>query len=167
MSDHDPNGDDDLTNPMSKIGYGRGDESVPQRHRTLAYSIVDGKEVPMGGRMAREMPAVKPTPIVNINSALAPTEEMEAVPLAQPMTVRRVIAAIIEVDMIAWKALPITVQELLLSSPTSFRFHEFQKMSGLNLVPDIIYNGVRFRYECDGEGNTAKGVWKLYSIGEK
>lgn len=166
MSDHDPNGDDDFLRHGRRDDSNMGHESVP-RHKTVAYSFVDGKEVPMGSRLAREMPAVQATPIVSVNAALAPTEEMEAVPLAQPMTVRRVIASIIEVDMMAWKTLPVSVQELLLSSPTSFRFHEFQKMSGLNLVPDIIYNGVRFRYECDGEGDNAKGVWKLYSIGEK
>jgi hypothetical protein len=96
-------------------------------------------------------------------TALAPTEEMEAVVPMEPMTVRRVIASILERDMRAWKALPTSVQELLLSSPTSFQFHDFQQSASLPLVPDIIYNDVRFRYEADDD----KGVWRLYSIGER
>lgn len=128
-----------------------GHESVPipttpmrPRFKTMAYSIVDPEE-------ARKRHG---------GTALAPTEEMKAI---EPMTVRRVISSILETDMRAWKALPTTVQELLLSSPTSFQFHEFQQSASLPLVPDIIYNGVRLRYECEDD----KGVWRLYSIGEK
>jgi hypothetical protein len=156
MSDHDPNGDDDFLRYGRRDDSNMGHESVPARHKTVAYSFVDGKEVPMTSRPAREMPAVQATPIVSVNAALAPTEEMVAVPLpTKPLDVKAVVSNLIEKDIEAWKRLPTSVRDLMLKTPEKFSFYEFTG-TGEDLTPDIIYGGVRFRYE--------NNMWRLYSI---
>lgn len=141
MSDH-PVRDEDLTgNPMA--GY---KPAVSPKHcKTMM------------------MPAFVPEQ--HQKAALAPTEEMEAVPVkapkaVEPLTVYDVISSILEVNMDAWKKLPTSVQKLMLSEPAKFRFHKFEN-TGMLLVPDIIYNGVRIRYSDDVQ------LWTLYEIESK
>jgi hypothetical protein len=90
--------------------------------------------------------------------AMAPTQDMPAVTPRSPLTVRQVIAGIMEVDMEAWKCLPVTVKDMLLDSPGLFSFHEFRNTGGTNLVPDLIYAGVRVRWD------EVSKRWNLYSI---
>ena len=103
------------------------------------------------------MPAFNPDQLSNapISTTLAPTEEMVAV--AAPLTVYDIISGILEVNMEAWKKLPTSVQKLMLSEPANFKFHRFDN-TGMELVPDIIYNGVRIRYSDDVQ------LWTLYEI---
>lgn len=93
---------------------------------------------------------------------LPPTQEMPAVEMKAALTVRDIVSAVIERDVEAWKALPFTVQDLLLSTPDKFRLHEFGpngSSAGVkNLVPDLIYNNVRLRWD------EANKLWRLYSI---
>lgn len=124
-----------------------------ERHRTMAYSFIEGKEVPMSGsgRVAREMPAVQATPIVPVNPGLAPTEEMPA--MEQPATVQSIVSHLIEQDVEAWRCLPTEVRNLMLAKPNLFTLVAGPK-SG---TPNIRYGGVELRYD----GVTS---WVLASI---
>lgn len=88
-------------------------------------------------------------------SGVAQTEPMQAM-----LTVRDVIKDLLEVKIAAWRALPVSVQDLMLSKPEIFRFHRFQNSGSSQMIPDIIYNGIRFRYE------EPANIWRWYSIGE-
>lgn len=135
MSDHPERPEDLTANPMA--GYR---PAVSKQHcKTMM------------------MPAFIPEQHQKVQStmALAPTEEMKAVDSI--LTVRDVIREILEVDMEAWKKLPYTIQDLMLSKPEQFKLHKFSN-TGMNLVPDIIYNNVRIRF------NDELRVWQLYGL---
>lgn len=102
------------------------------------------------------------TSIYNFGGQFPPTEQMPVV--APPLTVRIVISSILERDMNAWRALPSTVQDALLNTPSKFELHDFKPGSVAGIVdtkikvPDLIYNGVRLRWTEDHK------YWSLYSI---
>lgn len=118
-----------------------GHESVPykSKHKTMAYSIVDETEVKKrhGG-----------------SAALAPTELM---PTITPLKdVKTLISLIIERDLLAWKALPVSIRDLMLASPNKFFLHIFEGAVMHDQVPDIFYNGVRMRW--------SNNIWTVHSI---
>lgn len=83
-------------------------------------------------------------------TALAPTEEMEAMP--PTLTLKQIIRELIEVNVDAWRAWPAALQELMLSNPERFRFYRGSKSV------DIIYNGMRFYFDAQASAWCLKGL---------
>lgn len=104
----------DDSNPMHRIGHGRGDDYSPRK--TSAYSFVQ--------------PAEK---------KVEPTQPMGAVPAT--LTVRDVIERLIGVNSVAWTMLPKSIQDGLIDRTQEFQL--IGGYAGqADLTPDILYNGV-------------------------
>jgi hypothetical protein len=117
--------DQDDSNPMHRIGHGRGDDYSPRK--TSAYSFVQPPE-----------------------KKVEPTQPMEAV--AKALTVRDVITRLIEVDGAAWRGLPQSMKDALIERPQDFQFLPGSPKSGTTelVTVDILYNGVVLRYTYNG-----------------
>lgn len=87
--------DQDDSNPMHRIGQGRGDD-VPRSRRTAAYAFVAPQD-----------------------KKVEPTQPMEAV---RTLTVKDVISKLIEVNATAWAALPQSMKDALIERPQDFQF---------------------------------------------
>jgi hypothetical protein len=109
----------DDSNPMHSIGHGRGDtpSSMPSVRKTAVYSFVEPRK----------------------------TESKNAIPAIEmkTLTVKDVIAQLIEKDIIAWKSLPKSVREALMERPAEFQIIE-NLMNDLSL--NILYNGAVWRW---------------------
>ncbi len=110
--------DEDDSNPMHKMGYGRGDDAIPTSRRTQAYSFV----LPKTGEKKVE-----------------PTQ-----PSPDTLTVKDVITKLIEANSEAWARLPTSVKDALIERPQDFQFITVSP-GGRDLV-NILYNGVVLRY---------------------
>ena len=143
MSDHDPNGDDDFSNPMSKIGYGRGDDvaHAPTQHKprmTQAYSMID------------------PQRVVNVGAqAMDPTVPMYAV---ETLTVKDIVHRLIERNLQAWKALPEKIRDAMMERPQEFQLIPSKTAKEGDFDYNILYNGTVWRYH-----NTAL-VWTIFDV---
>jgi len=119
MSDHDPNGDDDWANPMTRIGYGRGDDQAP----------------------------IHPIRVINVGGkAMEVTVPMDAVEL---LNVKDIIHRLVERNLQAWKALPESIRDKMLDRPQDFRLVGNKMYNGTskeNFDYDIIYNNTLWRY---------------------
>jgi hypothetical protein len=116
----------DDSNPMHRIGYGRGDDAVnqpghPVSRKTMAYSFV----APKGGV-----------------SAVAPTEEMVAQPTQVPGSVKNLISLLIEKDVDAWRALSDEVRTQLMELPGTYTLISNEKTG----VPNLNINNVELRW---------------------
>lgn len=123
MSDHDPNGDDDWANPMSRMGYGRGDDHHVQ---------------------------IMPARVINVGGTMEPTIPMEAVEL---LTVKDIIHRLVERNLQAWRALPEAVRDRMLDRPQDFQLvvnKTYIATSKENFDYDITYNGTVWRYSGAG-----------------
>lgn len=83
------------SNPMHKIGYGRGDDYSPRK--TSAYSFVQPPE-----------------------KKVEPTQPMDTV--ATSLTVRDVISKLIEPSSEAWARLPQSMKDAMIDRPQDFQF---------------------------------------------
>ena len=123
MSDHDPNGDDDWANPMTRIGYGRGDDQAP----------------------------IHPIRVINVGGkAMEPTVPMEAVEI---LNVKDIIHRLVERNLQAWRALPEAVRDRMIERPQDFRLvgnKMYNHSSKENFDYDIVYNGTLWRYNGAG-----------------
>lgn len=108
----------------------------------------------------RMFPAYVPDPAQQAPQhavGLAPTVEMEEyVPSPSVLDVKMVVSMLIEKHLVAWKALPSNIRDMLLSHPEKFQLHS-KITAGLE-IPIITYNGVSFQYL---EGAR---TWSLESI---
>lgn len=131
MSDHDPNGDDDFTNPMSRLGYGRGDDVVPAQHKprmTQAYSFVE------------------PRKIINVGEhQMDPTVPMYAV---ETLTVKDIVHRLIERNLQAWKALPEKIRDAMMERPQEFQLVPTKSPKSDDFDYSILYNGTVWRYHA-------------------
>ena len=116
---------DDDSNPMHKIGYGRGDDNEPPKPRkTQAYSFVaPDRIVDVGGKKVLEK-----------------TAPMEAVD-EKPLTVKDVVNDLVAVSQQAWMALPANIRDALLDRPQLFKLIPDNKLH-YNTPPKLVYNGV-------------------------
>jgi len=124
MSDHDPNGDDDWANPMTRIGYGRGDDNHVQ--------IMPARVISVGERK------------------VDPTVPMDAV---ETLTVKDIIHRLVERNLQAWRALPESIRDKMLEHPQDFRLignKMYNSTSKENFDYDIVYNGTLWRYNGAG-----------------
>jgi len=94
----------------------RGGMPAPTRTKTLDYSL----------------------PAPSHKKAVATTQEMPAV-----MTVPQLMSELVEVNITAWKSLPRSVRDLMLSKPQKFHLDAGEKIGA---VPDILYNGVVLKF---------------------
>ena len=132
MSDHDPNGDDDfLKKPMSRIGYGRGDDVANQPiqykpRMTQAYSMID------------------PQRVVNVGEkTVDPTIPMHAV---ENLTIKDIVHRLIERNLQAWKALPEKIRDAMMERPQEFQLIPTKSPKESDFDYSILYNGTVWRY---------------------
>lgn len=126
----------DDSNPMHKIGYGRGDDAPqPVRRMTAAYSFVEPR-----------VEQKKPQPTVIMDEPLAPVEKK-----VTPTDMNKIMFELVERDFDAWMRLPDSVRKLMVTCPQDFTLHSTD-----GGVPHVIHCGVEFAF--DG------GVWTLVGI---
>ncbi len=68
----------------------------------------------------------------------------EYVPSPPSLDVKMVVQLLVEKHLVAWKALPANIRDMLLSQPQKFQLHS-KVIAGIE-VPIITYNGVSFQY---------------------
>jgi hypothetical protein len=79
-----------------------------------------------------------PPPESSRKHAVATTTEMPAV-----MTIQQLMSELVEVNVTAWKSLPKSVRDLMLSKPSRFHLDNNEKIGS---VPDILYNHVVLKF---------------------
>lgn len=75
------------------------------------------------------------------------------------ITIQTLVSDLMERNMAAWLALPLSLKSKLLETPTRFRFAGGEKAGS---VPNIIINGVEIHYYQFSGGNT--GYWSLVDV---
>jgi len=122
--DSKPRVREDDSNPMSKIGYGRGDDNLVQ---------------------------IMPAKVINVGaSQMEPTVPMEAV---ETLTVKDIIHRLVERNLQAWRALPESIRDRMLERPQDFHLvgnKMYNSTSKENFDYDIVYNGTLWRYNGAG-----------------
>lgn len=125
--DSKPRKKEDDSNPMHKIGYGRGDDNtVPQSRKTQAYSFVE------------------PRKIINVGaSTVEPTVPMHAV---ENLTIKDIVHRLIERNLQAWKALPEKIRDAMMERPQEFQLIPNKTAKEGDFDYSILYNGTVWRY---------------------
>ena len=136
------------SNPMHRIGYGRGDDvstlpSQPKPRVTQAYSIIDSQRIIAVGE-----------------SKVEPTVPMQAVSQEdfKTLSVRDVISRLIERNVTAWKALPLSVRAAMVDRAHDFQFLPVVTVKEGDLDLNILYNGVVWKYRAD------YGQWVIFEL---
>lgn len=140
MSDHDPNGDDDWANPMTRIGHGRGDD--------YQDGLKHGRRND-DSNMGHESVSVKPRvtqaySFVNTGDhRVEPTVPMHAV---ETLTVKDIVHRLIERNLQAWKALPEKIRDAMMERPQDFQLIPAKTAKDSDFDYSILYNGTVWRY---------------------
>jgi hypothetical protein len=107
------------------------------KRKTMEYSMINEQE------------------LERRNSGTISNVPTRVIPNVNPpsyLNIKRLITNLIEINVDAWKSLPLSVQEMMMDIPTKFKFSD---VNG-GTIPDIIYNGVRLRW--------TNNCWTLVSI---
>jgi hypothetical protein len=124
-----------FSNPMSSIGYGRGDDvaeemraehthyATPPSRKTMAYSFVAGT----AHAPSKTLPSTNPVSPKNLPEA----------------SIESIVSELVEKHVTAWLTLPKTVRKLMLSDPSLFILVISEKA---DTPPHIVYADVEFRY---------------------
>lgn len=125
--DSKPRVREDDSNPMHKIGYGRGDDNtVPQSRKTQAYSFIN------------------PQRVVNVGEKkMDPTVPMQAV---ENLTIKEIVHRLIERNLQAWKALPEKIRDAMMERPQEFQLIPTKNPKADDFDYSILYNGTVWRY---------------------
>lgn len=127
----------DDSNPMSGLGYGRGDETAaavaalnqtqPIRRQTMAYSIVNEEEAKRrhGGTTSVKVSAIPPT------------------------TVQDIVTQITEREINAWLAIPVNIRGMMLVNPELFTLIANETYP--NDIPYFSMNGMVFKWNGDNQ----------------
>lgn len=138
--DSRPRKHEDDSNPMSKIGYGRGDDAAAQHKpkMTQAYSFVE------------------PRKIINVGaSPVEPTVPMYAV---ETLTIKDIVHRLIERNLQAWKALPEKIRDAMMERPQEFQLIPNKTAKEGDFDYSILYNGTVWRY------HNTQLVWMIADI---
>lgn len=139
MSDHDPNGDDDFrgrrfaddddSNPMNRIGYGRGD---------------DAPAPPLKPRVTQAYSFITPDRVINVGErTVEPTIPMEAVEI---LSVKDIIHRLTERNLQAWRALPEKIRDRMLERPQDFQLVLNKQRKEGDFDYNIVYSGTVWRF---------------------
>jgi hypothetical protein len=131
--------DNDDSNPMHRIGYGRGDDRPSHPRKTAAYSFVQGKAVELG--------------LEEIN--VEPTQPMEAV---ETLTVKDIVHRLIERNLQAWKALPEKIRDAMMERPKDFQLIPARNPKEGDFDYNILHNGTVWRF------HPTAVVWTIHDI---
>lgn len=127
----------DDSNPMSGLGYGRGDDTAaalnrtqPIRRQTMAYSIVDEEEAKRrhGGTASAKL---------------------SAIPLPKTTTVQDIVTQITEREINAWLAIPVIIRGMMLANPEQFTLIANETYP--NDIPYFSMNGMVFKWNGDNQ----------------
>ncbi len=109
---------DDDSNPMHRIGHGRGDDHVQ----------------------------IMPARVVNVGERkVEPTVPMHAV---EVLTVKDIVHRLIERNLQAWKALPEKIRDAMMERPQEFHLIPTKNPKAEDFDYSILYNGTIWRYHA-------------------